>query len=318
MNNHPMLARHDRPWIATRPIEHLANAILLALEEDFEGLQVSGRSGDGKSTAAKYLVRHHVTWLKSAAPMGWVFVPRRTNASDTALYKILQDGLRSPSAATAAALDRMGNIVDRICNSCQIMQAKCFYLFLDEAQRLSASDYDYLANIADQVKDSGFHLFSVFMNQTDDSGPSKLPSKRRSPQTIPHTVKRFFMAEHVLKGLVGLEEVAHALSRYDLLEYEGVPYPAFFAANAFERGWRLAADADKVVSAIDILRAEAALTGPSDLSMFTFERMVRRFLVDVAGGNPGFAGLTVPDATRAIRKAGYLTLEHVRKDQVTA
>ena len=318
MNDHPMKSNHDRPRIATRPIEHLGDAILLAVEEDFEGLQVSGRSGDGKTTAAQYLARHHMTWLKHAAPMGWVFVPRRTNASDTALYKILQDGLKSPSAATAAALDRMGNIVDRICNSCQIMRAKCFYLFLDEAQRLSADDYDYLANIADQVKGSGFHLFSVFMNQSDDTGPSRLPSKIRTPENIPHTVKRFFMANHVLKGLVGLEEIAHALSRYDLLEHEGIPYPAFFAPAAYERGWQLASDADKVVSAIDIVRAEGALTGTSDLSMFTFERMVHRLLVRVAGGNPSFAGFTVQDASNAIRRSGYLTLENVRKEQAVA
>jgi hypothetical protein len=316
MNDHPMYANHDRPRIATRPIEQLAEAILLATEDDFEALQVSGRSGDGKSTAALYLSRHHLTWLKRDAPMGWVFVPRRTNASDAALYKILQKGLKSPSATTAAALDRMGNIVDRICSSCQLTRAKCFYLFLDEAQRLSANDYDYLANIADQVKGSGFHLFSIFMNQSDDIGPTRLKSKIHAPDNTPHTVKRFFMAKHVFKGLAGLEEIAHALSRYDHLEHEGVPFPAFFAPAAYERGWRLASDADKVVSAIDILRAEAGLTASSDLSMFTFERMVRRLLVRVIGGNPGFAGFTVQDVTDAISKTGYLTLETVRKEQV--
>lgn len=316
MDDHPMVQDRARPQIATMQIETLATAILNAIEDGFDSLQVHARSGSGKSSAGEYLSQHQNVWLQNAIPIETVLIPRRTSASDNALYKVIQHGLRSRSASRSAAIDRLGNIITRICDRCVALDCERFLLFVDEAQRLSASDYEFLANIYDGVRASGFRLFSVFLGQSDDCGPSRNSGGYASPARIPHLARRFFLRLHVLHGLRGLEEITYALSRYDAIEHMGIPFPATFAPTAYAAGWRLTNEASKVVEALKHLRAEAYLSGPDDLAMSTFEPMVRRLLVRVAGANPAFSGFTLDDVIVALRRAEYSGLEDVRKDQV--
>jgi len=234
MNVHPMTEDDNRPKVATKPIENLAEAILIGLEDGYRGIQIFGRSGDGKSYASAYLSTH-LQWLTQPAPTCWVSIPRRTNASDNVFYKVIQGGLKLSYYPGAAAIDRLAQINDRISNDCKRAGTRRFILFIDEAQRLSADDYDFLANIDDAVGIDGFRLFCVLVNQSDDT--KAFGEKGRAPVTKmpPHVVRRFFMAEHTFRGLEGLREIAHALSRYDSAEHDGVTFSAHFAPRSVGR-----------------------------------------------------------------------------------
>jgi hypothetical protein len=310
-----MLQDEGRPEIATRPTAFLAEAILIALEDGYRGIQVAGRSGDGKSTASKYLCAHP-QWMNSPTPTCWVSIPRRTNGSDNVFYKVIQGGLNLTSHSRAAAVDRLSHIVDRISGECEQMSARRFVLFIDEAQRLSQDDYDFLANIDDGVNLDGFRLFCVFVNQSDDTNADPKKGRCRIDDMPPHIVRRFFMAEHPFRGLVGISETADALGRYDAIKHEGVPYTAYFAPQAYEGGWRLASEAPKFMAAIEELRKEAQLNGNSDFPMSIFELAVKRLLVHVAARKESFRGFTQEEIKEAIKRAGYLKLENSRARQM--
>jgi hypothetical protein len=315
VTQHPMLKDEGRPEVATQPTINLAEAILIALEDGYRGIQVAGRSGDGKSTATKYLCSHP-QWLKSPTPTCWVSIPRRSNGSDNVFYKVIQGALNLTNHPRAAAMDRLSHIVDRISSECEQMGARRFVLFIDEAQRLSADDYEFLANIDDGVNLDGFRLFCVLVNQSDDATADPKKGRCRIEDMPPHVVRRFFMADHIFRGLVGLSEIADALGRYDAMKHEGEPYTAYFASHAYEGGWRLASEAPKFVAAIDELRSDARLSGNSDLPMMIFELAVKRLLVHVAARKESFREFTKEDIKEAIKRAGYLKLESSRARQM--
>lgn len=315
MSTHPMFKDEGRPEVATRPTILLAEAILIALEDGYRGIQVAGRSGDGKSTASRYL-RSHPSWLNQPTPTAWVSMPRRSNGSDNVFYKVIQGALNLTSHPRAAAIDRLSHIVDRISAECQQMAARRFILFIDEAQRLSKDDYEYLANIDDGVNLDEYRLFCVFVNQSDDSSADKDHRRCQIEDMPPHVVRRFFMADHTFRGLVGVAEIAEALGRYDAMEHNGVPFSAHFAPQAYEKGWRLASDAQKFVKAVDEIRKEANLNGQSDFPMMILELAIKRLLVHIAGGQEVFREFSYESIKEAITRAGYLKLEFSRARQL--
>jgi hypothetical protein len=314
MNLHPMMEDDNRPKVATKPIESLGDAILIALEDGYRGIQILGRSGDGKSYASSYLSTH-LQWLKQPAPTCWVSIPRRTNGSDNVFYKVIQGALKLSYHPGSAAIDRLGQIVSRISSDCQRAGSRRFILFIDEAQRLSVDDYDYLANIDDAVGVDGFRLLCVLVNQSDDAKAFGKKWEARVNGMPPHVIRRFFMAEHTFRGLEGLSEIAHALSRYDTAEHLGVTFSAFFGPGAYAVGWRLASEASKFVAALNEIRQEAQLAGLSDLPMMIFELAVKRLLVNVAGCKDTFKEFTQGEIKEAILRAGYLKLEASRQRQ---
>lgn len=317
MNTHPMLQDDNRPRIATMPIEHLANAILLALEDGVRGIQVSGRSGDGKTSATEYLSTHP-QWLPSPAPICWVTMPRRSNSSDTVFYNIIQQAMKLAHHPRSSAIDRLTQIVDRIASECQRTDSRRYLLFIDEAQRLSADDYDFLANIDDAVHLDGYRIFFVFINQSDDTTHFRKKRQRTMDALPPQAVRRFYMAAHTFRGLLGINEFAQALGRYSELEHEGVPFLAYFAPVAYEAGWRLDNDALNFVTALEKLRNAGQLAGMGDLPMAIFEPTVRRLLVLVAPKKGVFKQFAEDEIRAALVAAGYLKLEALRARQVAS
>lgn len=316
MTDHPLVDDDYPLRVATRAIERLGEAILIAVEDGFDALQVHSRAGNGKTSAAEYLGVHQSDWLTQRSAMALITIPRRTNRSDNALYKRIQRDIGAPTLAGRSADDRLNAIIDRLCAACLAANRKRFFLFIDEAQRLSADDYEYLANIYDLMRASGFWLFSIFLNQSDDGGSAHKRRRKPLPSELSHTLRRFLLRHHTFHGIRGLEEIAYVLNRYDLLCHEGVPLPATFAANAWSNGWRLSSDASTFVTAIHHLRSHHGLPNTSEVPMSVFAIAIRRLLVRTAGDNPSFIGFSADDIATALVRAGYVELERIRQRQV--
>lgn len=321
--NHPMLMDENRPLIATKPVEQLTNAIVTSLQKGRRGIQVCGRGGDGKSEATKYLYKCR-DWLAKPAPVYWLAIPRRTKGTDSVFYKVIQDGLNLAYHSSGDAIDRLNAIRNRLKTDCLRQSAQRVIIFIDEAQRLSADDYEFIANIDDALTTVGLRLFCVFVNQTDDedAGHSKDGRKPRrgerpsADSLPPHIVRRFFMDSFTFTGLKGLSEISHALSRYDELEFEGRSYAVEFGPAASKNGWKIAKCGPAFTTAMAQLSKEYNLNASSDLPMMIFELTVKTLLVYVAGGDESFSGVTTDDVKDALIDAGYVTLERARARQV--
>lgn len=321
--NHPMLQDEGRPLIATKPIEQLTNAVVMSLQKGRRGIQVHGRGGDGKTESTKYLSKAR-QWLSKPAPIYWLAIPRRTNGSDSVFYKVIQDGLNLAYHSSSDAIDRLGAIRNRLKTDCQRQGAQRVIIFIDEAQKLTETDYEFIANIDDALTTVGLRLFCVFINQSDDQDIGKHKEGRRArrgerpcAETLPpHIVRRFFMDTFTFTGLKGVAEITHALSRYDEMEFEGRRYTEEFAPVASKNGWKIAKCAPEFKSAMLQLAKENNFCPSSDLPMMIFELTLKTLLVYVAAASDAFTGFTVTDVKDALVDAGYVTLEKSRARQV--
>lgn len=315
---HPML-RDERPLIATRCIESLAEAIKIAIEDGHQGIQVQGRSRDGKTKAAIYL-QEHPSWLDNSAYIFRVTMTRRSKHSDTAFYKTIQSELELSQHPHSGPDNRLRQIGDRIVAGCLEHESKQAILFVDEAQQLSDDDFEYLTNIDNAVTDDGYRLFCVFIHQSDDSKAEKRKKRSSLVNNLPpHVIGRFFMASHTFYGLRGTADIYHALDQYDSrLCFQGKTFTEYFAGQAFASGWRLASHANDFVSAISAIRKRGNLKGSGDLAMKIFDVICYRLLVRFAAETPNFAGLNKDMIEKVILESGYLHLEAARQRQAAA
>jgi hypothetical protein len=310
--------------IYTKPTERLANFILQNVEEDHHGIQPYGGGGLGKTSALEFLASHGSEWLVDAnkRPIGVaerLIMPSGTRRSDRAFYLAMGHSLKlggNSRISPHAGRDRIVNFIKTRCGQAQVPM---MVLLCDNSQRITQVEYDYLADIDEQVTDAKLRLFIVFMRQSDATGVevnddwwSELPS---------HIVRRWFMATCPFTGLTGAADVIHALDRYD--RYATWPHPQmsftrYFAQDAFDGGWTLASQAGLLLDAVKALRELNRLPATEVWPMATFTLTVRYLLTNVASSQQNkFRGFTPENINDALLASGYVHLELIRARMIS-
>jgi hypothetical protein len=312
MDVHPLLTTARYP-IYTRPIERLLNGIRLNIKADHHGVDIFGRGRDGKTLAMAYLCQH-LEWLQGQAAVARVVVAKGTLATDRAFYAKLCAGMGIRSRVQASADDRREVFINALLDRCGPLNARMIVLFLDEAQRLQRAEMDYLVDIDNALDEENVRLFIVFVRQSDERGAGL---RQRDPEFPSHIKGRFFMQSLRFTGLLDLEDVAHALSRYDRAAHwpvgGDVSFTRHFAPAAWDAGWTLASQAEDIWNVVRQVRKDAHLAPNADWPMKTFAGMVKYLLVDVAGADPRLRRFETAHIETALKACGYLALEQVRQ-----
>ena len=313
---HPLLVPNGFQ-ISTKPTESLANFILQNVEEDHHGVPSYGAGGLGKTSAQEYLTQHVSQWLVDAdhRPIGVatrLIMPSGQRRSDGAFYNALNNRLKLPTCDRLPAQKGRDRLINFVKVRCGQAQLPLMVMFIDNAQRITRSEYEYLADIDEQVTDAKLRLFLVFVRQSDATGVDVTDDWSDYPT---HMVRRWFMATHPFQPLRGSADVVHALGRFDrsaTYPTPDMPFSRYFAKDAFDGGWTLASEAGLILEAVDALRTEARLPPSDAWPMATFTLTVRHLLATVACSRRDFTCFTLEDVRQALLASGYLRLEWVR------
>lgn len=307
--------------ISTRPIEAFANYVLTNVELDHHGAPAYGGGGLGKTSAQEYLTANVSRWLvdRNNNPIGVatrLIMPSGPRRSDGAFYSALNLRLNLTTSDRLTAQRGKDRIVNFVKTRCGQAELPLMVMFIDNAQRITRAEYDYLADIDEQVTDAKLRLFIVFVRQNDATGIDVMDDWAGYPS---HLVRRWFMSTHAYQPLVGLAEIAHALDRYDHFATWPTPdmsFSRYFAQAAFDNGWRLAGQAGLILEGIAALRAENKLPATDAWPMATFTLTVRHLLASAAQ-EKDFKDLTPAHVRAALLASGYLRLEYVRANLVS-
>lgn len=310
---HPLLIP-DGYVIATRQVERMASHILRNFDYDNHGVDFYGLGRIGKSQASKYLC-DQPSWLKGhPALLLRTSIPKTRATGDCVFFgKVLRGmGMRFPESLAGPA--RRERLVNYIVERCKAIRSRLVILFFDEANRLLDEDYDYIVDLDNELAAFNIRLFMVFVRQLDADGFEESKSlKEKFPSQI---VGRFLMESHQLYGLQDLEQVRHALNRYDNHAFWPIgsktSYTAYWAPVAFERGWRLADHADSIWQIAVDARVTEHLGEEFDWPMKTFTSMVRFLLCNIAQRRSDFREFCDEDIRLALRASGFMQLEFVR------
>lgn len=307
---HPMLELL-RPTVATREIESLSNAILVALEASYRGICVYAYARFGKSEAATYL-RLHKEWLgrHEAAILSFLcpLADKRTDGSFTSTLLI---GLNVRISSKSTPDERMQQLGSFLIERCHAANSKLVIIMVDDANRLKPRDYEHLVTLDNLLTAAGYYLFIVSIFQRDVTGfTNESVTQSEYP---PHVHGRFFVRKHEFCGIRSIEDLAYYLSRYDeSTEWpagSGMSYSRHFAPLAFDNGWRLAHEAPRLWAAAEKLRNGHRLPSAWTWPMKSIEGTVAYLLTNVAAKTTDFQDFSDADIDAALEAAGYIELE---------
>jgi len=312
---HPLLLP-DGYQINTKPTERLANFIRMNLFEGHHGCSVYGSGGVGKTTAITYLTDNASRWLidSDRRPMAVgarMVMPSGVRRTDRAFWRAMTErlGLGTSSSATSAV--GMAKIRNLIASRCGQANVNTFVLFIDNAQRISEAEYEYLEDLDSMVRQDRLSLFLVLVRQSDAEGVDVGDDWR---DRATHSIRRWFMHTAPFGPLQGIEEVAHALSGYDAVAWPtpDMPFSRYFAREAFDGGWRLGSQSPLIWEVANEMRKKAKLPDTDSWPMATLTLMVRHLLHEIAFRRAGFDAFTADDVVTALRSCSFLRLEYVR------
>jgi hypothetical protein len=276
-----------------------------------------GAGGLGKTSAQEYLTDHVSQWLVDAdkKPIGVaarLIMPSGQRRSDGAFYNAINTRLKLTTYDRLPAHKGRDRLINFVKSRCGQAQLPLMVMFIDNAQRITRAEYDYLADIDEQITDAKLRLFLVFVRQSDAEGVVVTDDWSDYPS---HMVRRWFMSTHAFQPLNGTADVLHALGRFDrAATWPGpdMPFSRYFAKAAFDNGWTLASEAGTILEAVGALRAENRLPPSDAWPMATFILTIRYLLASVAAVRQDFERFTFEDVKQALLASGYLRLEWVR------
>lgn len=307
---HPMLELL-RPSVATREIEGLANAVLLALEASYRGMCVHAYARFGKTQAAKYL-RDHREWLgRHKAAMLTFECPRAEKRTDSSFVATLLTAFRVRYSNKSRPHELMQQLTSFLIERCLAAGTKLVVVMMDDANRLKPDDYEHLVTLDNLMTARGFYFFAISIFQRDVTGFTNETVIRSDYP--PHVHGRFLVRKHELTGVRNVEDLAYYLSRYDeSTEWpagSGVSFSNHFAPHAFENGWRLAHEATRLWSAAVTLRDDNRLPSEWTWPMKSLEGSVAYLVTNIAASKPDFLSFSDDDIQNALEASGYIELE---------
>lgn len=309
------MADLDRPLVATHAIEETADAINWAIEVGYHGIDVGGCACFGKSHTATYLMRHPTWLVKWRAGFFVMEAPKCTKRTDkTFLTMFLQAlNVRAPSRATQLELQQM--VTGRLIEMCQSAGARLIIVFMDEAQNLVLSDWEYLTYIDNHMTRARYRFFLVSIHQRDVSGFSN--ESTHNLDLPPHIVCRFKVRSHEFLGLRNVEDTAYVLGRYDEATDwppgSGTTYTQHYAPKAYAEGFRASSCAASLWKAAADSRTAASLPPEWTWPMKSFDGTVHHLLAVIAASTPQISAFTDDDLKDALRASDFLALERCRR-----
>lgn len=314
-DQHPMFIPNGYQ-IYTKPTEDLANFVLSNIRQGHHGCSAYGAGGLGKTTAQQYLTDNAARWLTDknkrqigvAARMVMASGVRRT---DRAFWSTMNRRLNLQNAIRVDAGVSLERLVAFIRTRCGRARQRRMVLFIDNSQRITDPEYQYLEDLDALLTEEHLSLFLVLVRQSDAEGIDIGDDWIERPS---HTVRRWFMDTMAFRPLMGIAEIIHALGRYDrwaTWPTPDMPFTRYFAKEAFDRGWTLARDAALILEGVNALRRLYRLEPTESWPMATFTLTVHYLLADIAAVTPGFTAFTPEHVREALLASGYLRLEFV-------
>lgn len=295
----------------TRPITWLMNAIVAAiLDGMLRGMEVHGLGRDGKSMAQLWLTQHP-RWLPAPGIVRSITIPKSQANGDNAFWSFVlrQWKVVVPSQPRAGS-DVMFAVFESLALALGPNNGDLIVLFIDEAQRLSNEQREYIASLDDLCRRNGIFLFIVLMHQDDASGP--ISQSAATEVNLPHFTGRYQRRDHLFTGFELADLTDVVAQNLDRTRERDDPacFTARFAPQRFREGFRLAPYMPALWDAIGKYRVANALTPEFRLPADTAMALASNVLA--LSGTDDFAGFTEDDFRQALEATGYLKLELCR------
>ena len=129
-------------------------------------------------------------------------------------------------------------LTQRLLELADTAQSPNIVMFLDEAQHLTRTEFEWLRDVYDEMDEGGINLVIFFVGQPALKAKKSLFQRDGEEQIV----ARFMTEELLFPGLLSADDCATCLQGYDLQEYQtdsGWTHTRFFLPQAYAAGLRL-------------------------------------------------------------------------------
>lgn len=203
------------------------------------GALITGRPRVGKSTAITMLSSQLRSRGGVRVPCFSASVPERDQHSIAAVWQLLCQSVDLPVAAHHRAMHLAERFSFFVKDQATVHKSRQAVLLVDDCHYLTPQQFSVFAEAYNRLRTADVALMTVFFGNE--------PEIWRTVEEIEqgdygHVRGRFFTQGMCFRGLVSEAQVKHCLSQYDTLRFpaHGSSYTAYFLADAWAEGWRLA------------------------------------------------------------------------------
>jgi hypothetical protein len=300
---HPV--EQTRYVLATPAIDELLEAVAAWVDNRTPGGVIYGHPRMGKTRAIQYIMQALPQEFGLALPMTVLRCREYLRPSEGVFFEDVLRALghRLLGGTAAAKRDR---VTEYWYEQARASRQNRLILFVDDAQRLQPTHYEWLMDIYNDLEAIGVYLSVLLVGQPELAYQRSAFVETKKLQIV----GRFMTLQHGFHGLRHAQDVRARLEGYD----EHSEYPAdsgwsfsrYFFPRAFETGWRLADSAEDLWEAFRQVRSESGLPGGHfEVPMQYFCRTVEHFLRRYQTSDEDAPTLSIEVGRDAVCRSGY-------------
>lgn len=294
--------------IDTIAINEIADSIFNWIQLRIPGGIVYGAPRLGKTRAIKYIknvfdYKYPNQWLN----LSILTRKRKTPNEDKFFEFFLKDVAHElfSIGRSYAKRDRLTNFLLDKGNKTIRNQ---IVLFIDDAQRLTNIEYEWLMDIYNELDSFGITLTTLLFGQTEIAQRRNLYLT-----TDKQIVGRFMIHEVRFFGVRSPEELEYLLSSYDSVtefpEGSNCSYTRFFFPQGFDKGYRLESEKNNIWNSLIELRAEYGINKKIEIPMQYIIAILNFVMLKYGANDEAIEWPTIAIWKEAIYISGYLSAE---------
>ncbi|WP_188455565.1 ATP-binding protein [Virgibacillus oceani] len=297
--------------IDTIAINEIADSILKWISFRNPGAIIYGAPRLGKSYAIKYLkrvfdIKYENQWITFV-----VRTRKMKTPNESRFFEFLLKDVGHELFDKGKADAKRERLVNFFLEKGDGSVRNQVVLFVDDAQRLSSIEFEWLMDIFNELDSYGITLTTILVGQKE------LSHKRNIYLTTDkQIVGRFMIQENKFYGLREKEELAYLLASYDQIsEYpvnSGWSYTRYFFPIGYEQGYRLENETDEIWQSFQMVRSEAGIKRSAEIPMHYMIAIINYVLKKYGANEENVEWPTTSMWREAMIESGYVNAEVIQ------
>lgn len=300
---HPLcLQRYLMP---TDSISDTYAMVLKVIRRRDSGLVIYGKPRYGKTRAMMYC-EHCLSVDFPDVPVAIFNMEDDISPHKGNFYTKLLEVVKSkPFSGRASQADKHSRLVKFMASEAEKDPRYLFILFIDEAQRLMLSHYEWIKTIYNDLALRGVTLLPILVGQKE------LLAQKDNFEVVGKEaiVNRFMLYQHAFRGIREKEDFVTCLGYYDSSVYPANTdwtYTRFFFPKAYANGFRVANFGDELWAAFNESYDGFGFHSRMEIPMKYFTKTVEILMMDYSDRDqPGFS-LSKDLCKEIIKESWYL------------
>lgn len=263
--------------IPTPPIEEFLKTVRGWIENRVTGGAIYGNPRYGKTRAIRFLCKLlPETFGPELQIMNMLCREYRIASEGTFFEDLLRAAGHSMWASGKPSAKRH-RLTEYLVQKVQQSNQNRLLLFLDEAQKLSEPQYNWLIDVYNELDQREVALTILLVGQHQLLHQCTAFQEAQMTQIL----GRFMVHQFQFRGLTNLKDIKSCLAAYDELEFppeSGWSFTSYFFPTAYQMGFRLKDSASDLWQAFKKTKEDFCLPGTLEIPMQYFCRTVESVL----------------------------------------